>query len=215
MLANKTLTQLSDHLVQAFPVMDKLEQNIALIIYRLLAEGSAVSKITISKVSGQSIDSVEKTIQTWTEIIYDNENNITDFLGLSIKETRHRLNIDATTVYTWCAWDTLFIAELINKPINVHSVCPVTNKNIQLDVSIDGVKPINNENIMVSFLKPNKSKLNKNIQASFCCYVFFFFNRKAGERWLIEHDDAFLLSLDEAFTVGKKFNAARYNLVLT
>jgi hypothetical protein len=51
------------------------------------------------------------------------------------------------------------------------------------------------------------------VTASFCHYVHFFRDREAGARWAAQHPGTFLLSLEEAFAVGKRMNAVRYREV--
>jgi len=46
--------------------------------------------------------------------------------------------------------------------------------------------------------------------ASFCHFIFFFSSRSSGERWLTKHPDTFLYSLDEAFTLAKRFNVRNF-----
>lgn len=38
---------------------------------------------------------------------------IIGFLGLSLTETPHRLEVGDATLYAWCAWDALFLSRLI------------------------------------------------------------------------------------------------------
>ena len=56
--------------------------------------------------------------------------------------------------------------------------------------------------------------LRENTITSFCHFVYFFRSRQDAEAWIAEHDSTFMLSLDDAFMVGKKKNAARFKDVL-
>ena len=66
----------------------------------------------------------------------------------------------------------------------------------------------------MSFLIPDEIELRENVTASFCHFVYFFRSREDGETWVSAHDGRFLLSLEEAFTVGQMMNAARYRETL-
>jgi len=208
------LLQLSAYFVQAFPEMNKLEQQIALAIYRTLAKAKPVTTESIAKTVKHKQEAVDNIIHSWPGIFFNDDNGIIGFWGLTILEMPHRMTANENTVYTWCAWDALFIPELINKTTRVNSECPVTNKNIELQVSATKVSVINNQEIMVSFLKPDLDDFKNDVTTNFCHFVFFFSNREAGEQWCSEHPNTFLLSLQDAFTVGKHMNAARYNLTL-
>lgn len=211
---NSDLLQLSGYFVQAFPKINKLEQQTALAIYRSLALGKPVTIESVEKTIDQKKIVIDKIIQSWPGVFFDDNNNIIGFWGITIETMPHHMIIDERTVYTWCAWDALFIPELINVSARVSSECPVTKQNIELQVSATQVKAISSQDIVVSFLKPNFDDFTNDITASFCHFVFFFVNRDAGEQWCAEHPNTFLLSLDEAFTVGKQMNADRYNLTL-
>ncbi|MFQ5761346.1 MAG: organomercurial lyase, partial [Acidiferrobacterales bacterium] len=116
--------------------------------------------------------------------------------------------------YTWCAWDTLFIPQLLNRTVNITSTCAATGEEIKLTVSPTRVEAVEPSDVVVSFLVPEEKQLRENITASFCHFVYFFRSRKDGEAWIAEHDGTFLLSLDDAFMVGKKKNAIRFKDVL-
>ena len=45
---------------------------------------------------------------------------------------------------------------------------------------------------------------------SFCHFVHLFASRDAGESWIVEHPGTFLLSLDEAFELGRLVNARNF-----
>ncbi len=212
--SNTDLLQISNYFIQAFPAMNKLEQQIALAIYRLLALAKPVTIESIVKVTSHKKELIDNIVHSWPGVFFDDDNAIIGFWGITIAEMPHRMTINEHTVYAWCAWDALFIPELINVTTWVNSECPVTKQNIELQVSPTQVKAINNENVVVSFLKPDMDDFNNDITASFCHFVFFFANRKAGEQWCTEQPNTFLLSLDDAFTVGKQINADRYKLTL-
>ncbi len=212
-LFENNIMQLSDFFIKAFPGMNKFEQQTALSLYRLLARGKPVSSNLLAKSVNYAEADIEKLIKSWSGIFYDDDNNVTGFFGLTLDETSHRMIVDGVTVYTWCAWDALFIPELLDTTVNVRSICPVTNENIELEVSPTFVKMVNNNDIVVSFLKPNLENLD-NITTSFCHFVHFFSNPTVAEQWCSKNKDTFLLSLNYAFLVGKKTNASRYKQTL-
>ena len=136
------------------------------------------------------------------------------FWGIAVKPMGHRMEIDGITTYTWCAWDSLFIPELVGATARVTSKCVQSGEEIRLSVSPDGATAESHKDVVVSFVTPTAEELRTNATASFCHFVNFFKDRQAGEAWLENHEDAFLLTLNEAFAVGKKLNAARFNLML-
>jgi hypothetical protein len=62
------------------------------------------------------------------------------------------LNVDAQ-VYTWCAWDTLFLPELLEKSARVESGCDATEKPVRLSVSPKRVESADPGSVCISFLR--------------------------------------------------------------
>ncbi len=204
------LNELTDLFVDSFPQLSVDDQRLALKLYRLLAQGEPVSSDRLAEALGRSTDSVNLTLIQWPGVFYDESDCIEAFLGLSVGKTPHRLRVDGRTVYTWCAWDTLFLPELLNATAIISSACGATGEVIKLVVSPSGIQTVEPDEVVVSFLIPDVNELQENITASFCHFVYFFRSREDGEAWVTEHDGTFLLSLEEAFAVGQKMNAARY-----
>ncbi len=209
--AEPVLDDLSRTFIDAFPELNRVEQRIALNLYALLAEGDAVTLERLARRSSMVLGDAKKILGNWPGIFYDEEKRVIGFWGIAVGEMDHKLEVNNKTVYAWCAWDALFIPELLNTTATVISHCASTGDEITLTVHSDGAKPAqSNEEVVVSFLIPDETALKENVTASFCHYVHFFSSLAAGEQWTADHPDTFLLSLEDAFILGKKVNAARY-----
>src|SRR5207249_3865040 len=106
---------------------------------RLLAEGVPVSRQQIAVPLNLPGDVIENTLHQWWGVYYDAQLHVTGYWGLALPQTAHRLTIEGKTLYAWCAWDTLFIPELIGKTISIESRCPATEQNIRLTVGPHGI----------------------------------------------------------------------------
>ncbi len=179
-----------------------------------MAKGKPVSRDRLAQALGKPTDAVNHTLSQGPGLFYDESDHIIGFLGLTIKETHHRLKVNGITVYTWCAWDTLFLPQLLNVTATVTSTCAATGEEIRLTVSPSRIEAAEPHDIVVSFLTPDENELRENTITSFCHFVHFFRSRKDGDAWVAEHDGTFLLSLDDAFMVGKKKNELRFKDVL-
>jgi alkylmercury lyase len=124
---------------------------------------------------------------------------------------------DPLTLWTWCAWDSLFIPELLDTTAHVESPDPDTGEVVRLDVGPRGVTTVEPGTAVVSFLMPDAMEFDKsatNVMATFCNFVFFFASRKSGERWVAKHPGTFLYSLDEAVALARRLNAKVFGLAL-
>ncbi len=212
--ATADLDKLAQIFVHAFPKLDSDDQKLAVKLYQLLAEGEWVSRDRLAHALDRPVGAVADTLNSWPGVFYDEAENIIGFWGLSVKETQHRLDVNGTSVYAWCAWDTLFIPELLNITASITSTCAATREEIKLSVSPLRVEAVEPSDVVMSFLVPDEKELRENITTSFCHFVYFFRSREDGEAWISQHEGGFFLSLEEAFKVGKNMNAARYKETL-
>ncbi len=168
--------------IEAFPALDAGSQRLAMTLYRLLAEGGAVSPTSLANALDRPVDDVQGTLGQWPGVFYDDKGSIVGFWGLSVKEMKHRVHVNGNTVYGWCAWDTLFLPGLLGVSVAVISHCAQTGEPVRLTVSpahIDSVEPAS---VVLSFLKPNEHELRENVTMNFCHFVHFLRDREAGER---------------------------------
>ena len=131
---------------------------------------------------------------------------------LSAKCANH-MQFNGNTSYAWCAWDTLFIPELVGATAQITSACTTTDKVISMMVTGRGVHS-DQTDIWLSFLLPDEKAIEEDVTTNFCHFVHFFSSKTAGETWTAQNEGTFLLTLDDAFNVGKKVNAARYTDIL-
>ena len=197
-----------------FPTLTTQEQSISLRLYQMLADGAPVAPEAVAKSLDISRDVVEEVLQKWPGIHYDDDGKVRGYWGLAIPKTGHRFEVDGKTLYAWCAWDTLFMPELIGKSANVESSCPVTKKTIRLTVTPQAVESAKPGDIAVTFLLPDAGDDIENIRADFCRFIHFFSSGAAADGWIADHPETFRLSVNEAFELGKIKNKIQYGNVL-
>lgn len=207
-------TELTDFFVDAFPTMDAEQQRMALALYRLLATGNPVTVDQLHAASGVSRIKIEQTLQLWPGVFFDDAARVIGFLGISIEPMPHQMVAGKDTAFAWCAWDTLFIPQLLDQTVKVQSNCPVTGNPIALEVSPTGFETGDHAQILLSFLTPDPEKIRTDVTTNFCQYVYFFDSRAVAEQWISEHSGTFILSLEDAFLLGQAVNKARYHSTL-
>lgn len=149
--------------------------------------------------ASQAIDTARRMAET------DDSGRVVGLVGLSLRDHPHRFVVDGRTFHTWCAWDTLFLAPLLDRPADVHSRDPETGAPIRLRVTPGGVEEAGE--VVVSIVAPGAPEDAPwdaaRAQAVFCQYVHFFASRDSGARWCAARDmPAALLSLPEAFRLA-------------
>ena len=206
----------------AFPAeymnLNKEKQLISAKIYNLLSEGDPVSIEEVANSLGMDIDNVKSITDEWAGIYYNEDGKIIGYWGLAVEKMGHRFKLGEKTLYTWCAWDTLFIPQIIGKTANVESRDPVTKETISLTVTPDsGISDIEPNDAVISFMIPNTEEVRSDVIKSFCHYVHFFESRKSAEEWISQSDkkdEMLILSLEEAYSIALRRNEMQLGDIL-
>lgn len=208
------LEDLADVCVAAFPPFDEQEQRIVSATYRALAEGRPVSPDEIARATGAPSDAVRDAFARWNSLVhFDGEGRVVAFIGLDLSRSAHRFEVKGHTLYTWCAWDTLFIPSILGHAARVESVCPVTGHLVRLLATPEGVRDLEPANAMLSFVTPERARIEKDIIASFCCHVHLLSSARAADEWVARHPGTLILSVDEAWDLGRMCVQGRLPLV--
>jgi hypothetical protein len=207
--------RLARRVVDAGPHFTSDEQGLAIRLLRLLAHGRPVPVARLADPVGLTEEEVADMLARWPGVFRNQEEAIVGFMGLTVIEMgEHRLHLADHTVSAWCAWDTLFLPELLAETVRVTSRCPVTGSAISLTVDPDGVRDQHPSKARVSFLVP-ESCFDGDVIQSFCHFMHFFASSEAGASWTAEHEGTFLLYVDDAFQLGRLTNRAMFRDALT
>lgn len=196
---------------KAVPDFDESQQHIALSVYRQLAEGSPASPAAIAARADVPLERVQELLRSWPGVFLDDDQSVIGFWGLTIHELSptHRIRLDGRELFAWCAWDTLFLPGILEARLDVQSDCPTTGETISLTVDPSGIVEISHPDAVVSFLLPNR-EFDADVIQSFCHFVYFFTSVEAGQSWTAQHPGTFLLSLHDAFDLGRRVNALNF-----
>ena len=205
-----TLNDLVEALLPAFPLLNLEEQKVSVQVHRLLAQGHPLTHQDVADNLEISLARIDSMLNSWWGIHYDDHNRIVAYWGLSLEPTQHRFEVDGRILYAWCAWDTLFLPEILHKSARVKSQCRLTDSTISLVLTPNSVQKVSPKDTCISFLTPETVKIKESVINHFCHYVNFFESTDAGLKWTKKHPGAFLLSVDNAYTLGRNINAALY-----
>lgn len=201
---------------ELFPQSDLLSQRVFLNLYRLLSEGSPVTRERISDALGIDNDFVKGVLDSVasSRFHYDEAGGIIAFAGLSLVPTPHRFEYGGQELFTWCAFDALFLPELLEGPARVSSLCPVTHAEIRLTVTPDGLEDVEPSGAVMTFVMPESGSHCADLRGAFCNHVNFLASRQASGAWLKRNVGAAVLSLGDAFELGHIRNVSGFKDVL-
>jgi alkylmercury lyase len=213
-LVDADLARVEDALLAALPRFTLEEQRLSLALYRLLARGAPVSHAELAGTLDLPAARVTELLRgegLRAMAYHSDDGPVVGFGGLAVAPMHHTFEVDGRAPYTWCAWDSLFIPEMLDRTARVGSLCPETGETIRLTVTPEGTTESSHADAVVSLLVPEALEGDaRQTMASFCHYVFCFASRAAGEAWTARHQGTFLVSLDQAFALGKRKNAVQF-----
>jgi alkylmercury lyase len=202
------IESLADAIDRARPHLTETDQQVWLALYRLLGEGVPVSPAQLAAATEVTEGEIEARLQKWPGVYRDDAGFIVGFWGLTVMEMPpHEILLEGRKLWAWCAWDTLFLPGRLGATLDVESRCPTTGGKISLRVAPQGVISVEPREAVVSILEPS-GPFDADVIASFCHFVHFFVDAQAGEKWTSEHPGTFLISLEEAFELGRLTNDA-------
>jgi len=201
-------------LMDVFPKLDDTKRRVALSTYRRLARGVPASLGEIAADVGGHVEEVQQILRDWIGVYTNEEERVIGFWGLAIPKTKHRFELDGVRLHTWCAWDALFLPELLGKTARVESACAMSGQSVRLTVSPAAVKSAEPAPLLVSFVAPDASRFEGDIIQRFCHYVHFFRSRADGEAWIAKTPGTFLLTLEEAVELARLKNHAQFGALL-
>jgi alkylmercury lyase len=205
---------LAAQITAATPRLEPGLQHAALTLLRMLAHGAPVDVRRLSEALALPTAYVDETLDRSPGVLRDDHRRVIGFMGLSIIQiSNHRIHIHGRALSAWCAWDTLFLPELLGETASVTSSCPRTGRGISLTVTPDGPADVAPPETEISLLVP-ETQFDANVIHSFCHFVHFFVSPAAAASWTAEHPGTFPLSIDEAYRLGKLTNRATFGAAL-
>ena len=138
--ASQDIQRLAEQFIRAFPSLEGDARAVAMQTYRLLALGEPVEPAQVAATAGVTAARAEELLTGWPGVFFD-DGRIYGFWGLTCRPvSAHVFEVDGRRLYTWCAWDTLFIPQILGQTAMVETLCPVTEAPVRLIVSPERVE---------------------------------------------------------------------------
>ena len=134
-------------------------------IWEELAKGKPISKARENEIADEVAvpkDKASEFLKRHAE--RNDDDNIIGILGLTQnRKWPHRFIVDGKELRTWCAWDTLFLAQVLHQEVRVESESPVSGAKIVLTVGPEKVESYSPESSVISIvtIDPDKQDSRK------------------------------------------------------
>jgi alkylmercury lyase len=165
----------------------------------LLARGKPASPEEIAAASAKSPEEVRAALDRFPSAEWNEQGRVVG-LGLTLQLTPHRLELEGRTLFAWCALDALLFPALLGRPASIESPCRGTGELVHIEVTSAGIEVVEPPSAVVSIVAARDLA---NFRRVSCNNAHFFSSPEAASRWLKKHPEATILSVEDAFQLGR------------
>ena len=151
----------------------KADKRILRQVFPLLAEGQPVPVARISEVTGSPTSMVEAALESG-RAERDEEGRVVELSGLMLSPTMHRVMIGDVALFSCCALLAELVPALIDRPVSVESIDPMSRRVVRLVITPEGVADVEPEEAVGSFVLTEAGDMAADVGAYFCRHVHHF-----------------------------------------
>src|SRR5215218_10616928 len=107
----------------------------------LLARGKPASPEEIAAISAKSPEEVQTALERFPSAEWDEQGRVVG-LGLTLRLTPHRLELEGRTLFAWCALDALLFPILLGRSASIESPCRGTGELVHIEVTPAGIEAV-------------------------------------------------------------------------
>jgi alkylmercury lyase len=178
-------------------------------LVRLLARGHPIAPGRLASALQMPAEQVGEVLAGLVDLEVDPSGNVVGW-GLTFIPTPHRFKVQGQQFYTWCALDALIYPALLQVVASVESSCPVSGAPVTLSITPAGVHDLAPAGAVVSVVIPGQGSACNGDRGTFCAQSLFFRSRRVALTWQASSPTARLLSVEEAYQVGRLITCYRY-----
>lgn len=165
----------------------------------LLAGGEPASLEEIAAAAGKPPQEVRAALDRFPSTEWDEQDRVVG-LGLTLQLTPHRLELEARTLFTWCALGALLFPVLLRRSASIESPCRSTGELVRVKMTPAGIEAVEPPSAVVSIVAARDLATVRSVG---CNNTHFFSSLEAASRWLEKHPEASILSVEDAFRLGQ------------
>jgi alkylmercury lyase len=165
----------------------------------LLARGKPASPEEIAAASRKPPEKVRAALDRFPSTEWDEQGRVVG-LGLTLQLTPHRLELEDSALFAWCALDALLFPVLLGRPASIESPCRSTGSPVRIKVTPAGIETAEPSSAVVSIIAARDLASFRSVG---CNNTHFFSSPEVASRWLEKHPEASILSVEDAFQLGR------------
>ena len=174
--------------------------------YRLLSEGRTPSPAEIAEASDLPLDAVETALHDFGDVEWTADGRV-EGLGLTRRETPHRIRVGDVNLHTWCAMDTLIAVAILDRRIRIDSPDGTTGVPLRIEADGHSILAADPPSMVVSwYVDPT----GEGVRAAGCQFGHFFASPDSAKAWLARYPQGGILSLDDALDTARQYASEQY-----
>lgn len=170
-----------------------------LALLRHLMAGQAVAPTMLAETLHWSTARVDAAMAQAAGMECDADGAIVGY-ALTLRETPYQFEVAGRTLYTWCAFDTLFFPPLLDCSARIDSRCALSGAPIALEVTPQGFHDLQPAGTVISMLLPTESD---DIRSGFCERVRFFASAALGHEWAAHRPEIKVMPVADVFALAR------------
>jgi alkylmercury lyase len=200
-MTTSTLDHLTQRLLDWYETQSQVAEIEALtpVLLTELARGEPVDAARIAAQAGMPASGVLGLLRG-SPAEWDPDGRLVG-LGLTLRATRHRFEVDGRVLYTWCAPDTLAFPAVLGSEAHVQSPWFATREPIHVDVGPEGIRSVEPTQAVVSIV--TRAANRSDFRRALCHEQHLFSSRQAASQWQSAHPEGIVVSVGDAFTLTR------------
>ena len=171
-------------------------------VFPLLAEGRPVPVERIVAAAGATRSSVEEALESG-RAGRDAEGRVVELSGLMLGPTMHRVEIGNIALFSCCALLAQLVPALLERPVRVESVDPVSRGLVVLDITPEGVTALEPREAVGSFVVTAPNAIAGDVGANFCRHVHHFTSPDSASAFAAADSRRYTLGIDQLHAAAR------------
>lgn len=163
-------------------------------IYRRLLKGTPIVFDDFLDLLNVTPEEADKVVSLYGE--KNEKQQVVGFLGMTLVPTQHKITVEETVLYTWCAGDTLLFPEFLSFSATIESIDPISKQVVRLAVNENLLEWTYPEPLYISWVNEiDREKIRKTM----CNRTHFFASKETASQWQNQNQDVAILSVEDFF----------------
>jgi len=182
------------------------ELRLQVIALQLLSKGEPISPDELAEAWGMPLEQVKAIFEqasTLGTLQLDDSGNMVGS-AISLIPSSHKFRVNGKTLYAWCAYDAIYAPGVIGFDAVIESIDPLTNEQIQIEVSPDGVMESKPEGVVTTVVGMD-ADARGGAESPRCSQMQFFASEENARDWSVNYPEVSIMTLDQLFDLAEEF----------